>query len=868
MLRRALAGGVESGESFSEDSSPKDAAQRLEHYELVTDKDGQPVELGRGAMGVTYKAFDVDLRCPVTLKVISEKYLGDETARLRFVREARAAASVRHPNVASVFHLGRRGRDYFYAMEFVEGETLESFLKRSGGLEIKTALDIATQVTAGLAAVHKQNLVHRDIKPSNIMVNFEEEGAVNAKIIDLGLAKAVNQPGSQTTISAFGHFAGTPEYASPEQFGGVGVDIRSDLYSLGVLLWKMVTGNSLFRGAPAELMHQHLHAPLPFEQLEGVPQPLVCLIERLLNKDPGQRFQSPAELLKALPTITGALEGGRTITYQSLGQMPDRDFHSVARKPPASLGPEKISIARLPVTGSDLFGREEDIAFLDDAWANPDVNVVAIVAWAGVGKSTLINHWLRGMAAEHYRAAELVFGWSFYRQGSSGGTSSADEFLDAALTWFGDPDPRIGTAWEKGERLAKLISHRRTLLVLDGLEPLQNPPGPQEGRLREPSLQALLKELAAFNTGLCVITTRLPVADIADHERTSAPRRELEHLSSDAGGKLLRALGVKGDEAELRSASDEFSGHCLALTLLGSYLADAHNGDIRCRKEVSGHLGHDVRQGVHARKVMQSYQTWLGEGPELSVLRMLGLFDRPAEERAIERLLRPPAIPGLTESLKDLSSTEWRTILATLRRARLLAGEDPHSRGDLDTHPLIREHFGEQLQSQRTQAWKECNRRLFDYYRALAPELPESFSEMEPLFLAVICGCNAGLFREALHDVYIPRIQRGSDGFAANVLGAREALLSILVHFFEHRRWGSPVQFGVEGQSLTPEDQLFILMQAAAYLTVTRGVGTSEARICYERAESLCHSLNRPLLLYVALMGLWRYSFVADKLSA
>ena len=125
-------------------------------------------------------------------------------------------------------------------------------------------------------------------------------------------------------------------------------------------------------------------------------------------------------------------------------------------------------------------------------------------------------------------------------------TSSADEFLDAALTWFGDPDPRLGTAWEKGERLAKLVAHRRTLLVLDGLEPLQNPPGPQEGRLREPSLQALLRELAAFNTGLCVITTRLPVADIADHERTSALRRELEQLSSDAGAKLLRALGVKG----------------------------------------------------------------------------------------------------------------------------------------------------------------------------------------------------------------------------------------------------------------------------------------------------------------------------------
>ena len=97
-------------------------------------------------------------------------------------------------------------------------------------------------------------------------------------------------------------------------------------------------------------------------------------------------------------------------------------------------------------------------------------------------------------------------------------------FLMLLLAWFGDPDPRIGTAWEKGERLAKLVAHRRTLLVLDGLEPLQNPPGPQEGRVREPSLQALLRELAAFNTGLCVITTRLPVADIADHERTSALR--------------------------------------------------------------------------------------------------------------------------------------------------------------------------------------------------------------------------------------------------------------------------------------------------------------------------------------------------------
>src|SRR6516162_7564736 len=264
---------------------------------------------------------------------------------------------------------------------------------------------------------------------------------------------------------------------------------------------------------------------------------------------------------------------------------------------------------------------------------------------------------------------------------------------------------------------------------------------------------------------------------------------------------------------------------------------------------------------------MESYQSWLGEGPELAILRLLGLFDRPADEKSICALLKSPAIPALTESLTDLSPSEWRTILARLRRARLLAGEDPHSPGHLDTHPLVREYFGEQLRSQQTAAWKECNRRLFHYYQMLAPGLPNSFREMEPLFSAVMCGCNAGLFREALHEVYIPRIQRGNASFAANVLGARGALLSALVHFFEHGRWGSPVEMSVDGQSLTAEDQLFILMQAGQYLTATRGFAAPEAQIWYGRVESLCHLLNRPLIPYAALLDQWRYSLVTDKLS-
>ena len=296
MLHGALADDVESGEPSSErviKPKSQDVARRFQHYEVVVGEDGRLVELGHGAMGVTYKAFDIDLRCPVTLKVISEKYLGDESARLRFVREARAAASVRHPNVASVFHLGRTAEGYFYAMEFVEGETLRNLIKRSGRLEVKMALDISKQVAAGLAAVHKKSLIHRDIKPSNIMVSLEEGGDPMAKIIDLGLAKVVGEAGSETAISMVGGFAGTPEFASPEQFAGLAIDIRSDVYSLGVVLWEMVTGDLLFKGSPAELMYQHQHAPLPLERLEGVPQPLIVLLETLLEKEHRPTFSDP-----------------------------------------------------------------------------------------------------------------------------------------------------------------------------------------------------------------------------------------------------------------------------------------------------------------------------------------------------------------------------------------------------------------------------------------------------------------------------------------------------------------------------------------------------------------------------------------------
>ena len=278
--------------------------------------------------------------------MISERYLGDESARLRFLREARAGASVRDANVASVFHLGQCRGNYFYAMEFVEGETLERLIKRAGRLDVKLALEITAQVAAGLAAIHKQNLVHRDIKPSNLMVLLDEEGGITAKIIDLGMAKPATDSPGEAAISTPGGFAGTPEFASPEQFAGVGVDTRSDLYSLGVTLWEMLTGKAPFIGSPAEVMHQHLHAPLPVGRLQDLPESVIALLEVLLDKDPTQRFQTPAELLKVIPMITEAIARGRTIPPQSLRTKLLAESRTATCWVPAKPGPKKISVWR------------------------------------------------------------------------------------------------------------------------------------------------------------------------------------------------------------------------------------------------------------------------------------------------------------------------------------------------------------------------------------------------------------------------------------------------------------------------------------------------------------------------------------------
>lgn len=321
---------------------------RFQHYEVLRRDDGSLFELGRGAMGITYKAFDTNLRTNVALKVINATYLNSEVARQRFLREARAAAAIRHPNVATVFHLGNEDDSYFYAMEFIDGETVEAFMQREGAVPTLMALEIAAQVARALAAAEKQGLVHRDIKPSNLMLIREDDQRLReagddeftVKVIDFGLAKAAEKDSADAATLTQGGFLGTPHFASPEQLEETELDSRSDIYSLGITLYYMLAGRTPFSGSLAQVMSQHLHREPPMELLADQPRQVIALLERMMAKDREERPQTPTELRREIETCVDAVSNAHTGTVGGApAEAADADTITDAPREPSALEP-------------------------------------------------------------------------------------------------------------------------------------------------------------------------------------------------------------------------------------------------------------------------------------------------------------------------------------------------------------------------------------------------------------------------------------------------------------------------------------------------------------------------------------------------
>src|SRR5215469_1271229 len=269
-------------------------------FRILQREDGSVYQLGRGAMGVTYKAVDTVLNRPVALKVITAELLNSPEAKHRFLREARAAALIHHPNVATVFQFGEQADTWFYAMEFVEGEDLQQYVSGRGPLSAATALLAISQVAGALEAAQVCKLIHRDIKPANIMAVANRQGKLDIKLIDFGLAKAGADDPAASMVTRTQDFIGSPAFASPEQCESKELDIRSDIYSLGATLWYLLLGRPPFVGTIGQVLVAQVTKPPAFEELANVPEPVISLLRRMLKKAPEDRFPTPEELQAAI----------------------------------------------------------------------------------------------------------------------------------------------------------------------------------------------------------------------------------------------------------------------------------------------------------------------------------------------------------------------------------------------------------------------------------------------------------------------------------------------------------------------------------------------------------------------------------------
>lgn len=470
--------------------------------------------------------------------------------------------------------------------------------------------------------------------------------------------------------------------------------------------------------------------------------------------------------------------------------------------------PEKCDLTRMPVTGAELFGRAKELEILDTAWESNQTRVISFVAWGGVGKSTLINKWLESMQVDNFKGTRRVYAWSFYSQGTGERVTSADQFIFAALKWFGDPDPKQGSPWDKGKRLAALIQEHPTLLILDGLEPLQSGYDFEKGVIKDPSLAVMIKGLMRnadtdASQSLCVITTRVALP-VAERYQAHFQQVDLELISKEAGRALLRVQGIRGSDDALEKASETFGNHALALNLLGAYLRDMPGHDISHINDIPD-IDVSMEKGRHARKIMNAFATRWGDSSETNLLHILGLFDRPIDQAAIESIIGQDIISGLTDHLQHQSEAKWLLMLEKLRNARLIAHKSAHHPDTLDCHPLVREHFGESLHQSHSQAWQQAHERLYGYYKNLPKQqLPDTLEDMAPLFSAVAHGCVAGKHQEVLVDVFWERIRRKSDGYVVKQLGAFSSDLATLSSFFE-MPWHQPAA------GLTDDAKPFVL---------------------------------------------------------
>jgi DNA-binding XRE family transcriptional regulator len=402
-----------------------------------------------------------------------------------------------------------------------------------------------------------------------------------------------------------------------------------------------------------------------------------------------------------------------------------------------------------PLPSESSCGRREELMKLDDAWEADTCRVVTVVGGWGMGKSALVNEWLKQMEKDNYRGANWVVGWSFRGQGSRE-HGAGDSFFHYALTCFKDRNPDFGLEQEKATRLIERIGNHRTLLVLDGLEPLQRPPTLREegGQITKANeaLRRLIRHLATHLNGLCVITSHFPVQDLKDLMCDGRAREIcLCGLDRQAAVELLRKRNLQGSDQQLNEAVQEYNTHPLSLDVLAGVVHRRYDGNIARWREVAG-SSETIAETLDPLMAHLSCE-------EKAVMKIVGLFDGPAIAEAVHAVRAGDPIPGLTDALKGPGEDGWVAVLKNLRDLHLLEGENKQRQRDLDCHPEVRAYFANRLQRDERDAWREGHLRLYRHFKKAENLKEENPGAVDNLYLAIHHGCKAGLHAQVFDEL-------------------------------------------------------------------------------------------------------------------
>ncbi|MEM9410023.1 MAG: NACHT domain-containing protein [Planctomycetota bacterium] len=512
-----------------------------------------------------------------------------------------------------------------------------------------------------------------------------------------------------------------------------------------------------------------------------------------------------------------------------------------------------VRIDHLPSAINNFVGRKSDFSVLDKSFQNDETNAVEIVAFGGVGKSSLVANWLERISDQDWLGADFVFGYSFYSQGSNNESiATSDEFLTSALKHSGDPNPNLGTPSDKAYRFADLMSNRRALLILDGVEPLQDPgPSTTRGSLIDSGLSTLIPQLARKINGLLVLTTRVEIKDLNSQVGNNIQRINLKGLEEEDGYQLLQQFGVQGSKKQMIQAVNDYRGHAFALTLLATFLANTNNYNIENRFRLNlveieqfGEVGSANYTPKSFTRIMERYESWLrGDQSDssreselrslaLEILKITGLFDRPISKGEFFSIA-DSKIRDLTDHLSDAPENRVVGCLSFLAKLKLvwfdensLSNESAYS-VFFDTHPLVREYFADRLSefSEHRRVWNDESQAghavLSKYLESCNRSLGKDFESCILLYRAVAHGCKAGHYNRVYNEILVKKIRQGNQFRSTDKLGLYNEEKAALFFFFEGD-WSRP-------NNTLPKEIQFDLSIGAGY--VLRALGENHLAV-------------------------------------